>query len=333
MARQRSNPLKRVSTRLKHFFVAHKGNTYRPGLFARETVSIVALILLLIEGVYLVQVNFVLKNDGFLATVLPAALTTLANADRADLGLPTLTEDPELDKVAQAKAADMAAKGYFAHVSPDGKTPWYWLDKADYPYTYAGENLAVDFTDSVDVEKAWMNSPMHRTNILKQEYTHVGIGVARGMYEGKEVTFVAQFFATRRGEGAKVATAKKPQVRAADSPATQPTETMRPAETRVLGVEKTAAEMPVPDASVVAVASTSPNRAIWYLIVAFTLCVAFFFTLTLFVHSRRRLLHVEVIGGGVALIAIAGLLIMYNVPISVVQLPRSDRAASVALPL
>ena len=47
---------------------------------------------------------------------------------------------------AQAKADDMATKGYFAHTSPDGKNSWYWFKQAGYTFTYAGENLALDFS-------------------------------------------------------------------------------------------------------------------------------------------------------------------------------------------
>ena len=60
------------------------------------------------------------------------------------------------------KAQDMATLGYFAHVSPDGKTPWYWIEKVGYDYQYAGENLAINFSDSKDVTNAWMASPLHK---------------------------------------------------------------------------------------------------------------------------------------------------------------------------
>jgi hypothetical protein len=94
------------------------------------------------------------------------------------------------------KANDMAEKGYFAHTSPEGKTPWYWFKQAGYDYSYAGENLAVNFFESKDVAEAWMNSPTHRANIVKKDYTEIGIAVATGMYEGRQSVFVAQLFGT-----------------------------------------------------------------------------------------------------------------------------------------
>jgi hypothetical protein len=311
--------------KVKHFLVPHKGNKYKPGLFARRSVAIVALVLLMLEGAYLVQVN-IIANRGYFAAVLPAALTALANADRAAQGLPAVAEDSLLDQAAQAKANDMAQQGYFAHVSPSGKTPWYWLDQVGYPYTYAGENLAVDFTDSTDVEQAWMNSPMHRANILKQEYTHVGIGVAQGMYQGKEVTFVAQFFATKQGEGAVAVAAPSPARKLAAVPAEQPVETAAAAP-RVLG--ESAQPAAAPDAGL-AVVSTSPSRMMWYIVTGVTALIALFFSLTLFVHVRRKLFYIEVVGGGFALIAVALLILYYNGLMPSGEIAHDSQAASVA---
>ena len=328
---RRHSRKERPLRRLKHFLIPHKGNKYKPGLFARESIATVALVLLLIEAAYLVQVHVVLKNAG-LASVLPAALTTLTNADRAAEGISPVREDADLDKVAAAKAADMAAKGYFAHVSPSGKTPWDWLDEGGYQYTYAGENLAVDFTESKDVEEAWMNSPLHRANILKQQYTRVGIGVAEGIYQGKQVTFVAQFFATKAADGAA---AQKPVVTAsaAKTPASEPAETH--AEAQVLGAAvQPAPAAETPTGSQIAVEASSPSRFMWYILTGFTGAIAFFFVLTLFVHQRRRMIEVEVIGSGLALLAVAALMYIYNGnSVSYVQTPEANQAASVAISL
>lgn len=138
---------------------------------------------------YLIQ-----KGEG--AAVITSAIFELTNTDRRLNSAPELALDPVLTKVAQAKANDMAQKGYFAHVSPEGLTPWHWYKQEGYAFTYAGENLAIDFSDSADVERAWMNSPTHRANILHKEFTHIGIGIAVGKYEGRETTFVVQAFGT-----------------------------------------------------------------------------------------------------------------------------------------
>ncbi|MCR4325926.1 MAG: CAP domain-containing protein [Patescibacteria group bacterium] len=129
-----------------------------------------------------------------IAAVISAVLVQLSNADRAQNGLGELTVNPVLVAAAQAKANDMAEKGYFAHVSPEGLDPWFWFKQVGYRFEYAGENLAVDFSDSGDVNAAWMNSPTHRDNILDPHYTEVGIATAQGMYKGRTTTFVVQVF-------------------------------------------------------------------------------------------------------------------------------------------
>ncbi len=141
-----------------------------------------------------------LKQTGiqFLAAVLPGEIIAFTNTERSGVAVGTVVESSLLSKAAQAKAEDMAAKGYFSHVGPDGKEPWVWIEEAGYSYTYAGENLAVRFLDSHQVVDAWMASPSHRANIVKGQYTEIGVGVAEGMYEGQPATYVVQYFGTPR---------------------------------------------------------------------------------------------------------------------------------------
>jgi len=148
-----------------------------------------------------------------LAAVITSRLVSLTNSDRSDNGLGTLTVNPELTAAAQAKANDMAAKGYFAHVSPDGRTSWSWFKDAGYSFTYAGENLAVDFTDSDDVNTAWLNSPTHRANIMNGHFTEIGIATAEGEFEGHKTIFVVQMFGTPAASSApsKVVTVTSPK--------------------------------------------------------------------------------------------------------------------------
>lgn len=121
-------------------------------------------------------------------------LTT--NTNRVADALSPLKPNALLELAAQEKANDMAANGYFAHTSPSGLTPWYWFQKVGYNFTYAGENLAVNFTDSEDVINAWMNSPSHRENILNGNFTEIGIATAQGTYNGKSAVFAVQLFGT-----------------------------------------------------------------------------------------------------------------------------------------
>lgn len=186
-----------MASRIKNLLLPHEGNSYHPHLFRQTAVVALISVIVILEGAYIVDTQIAQNHEGFLASVLPAALLDLTNSDRAASGVAPLQNDPQLAQAAQLKANDMASKGYFAHVSPDGKTPWYWLQQVGYQYTYAGENLAVNFDDSSAVEAAWMNSPTHHANIVKPQYTRVGYAVAQGMYDGRQTTFVVQEFATK----------------------------------------------------------------------------------------------------------------------------------------
>ncbi len=131
-----------------------------------------------------------------LSAIYASVLVKLTNEDRVAKNISELTVNPLLEKAAQMKADDMAAKGYFSHTTPDGKSPWYWVLKAGYTYLYAGENLAVNFENSEDVERAWMNSETHRLNIMNPKYTEVGIATSTGIYKGRPAVFVVQMFGT-----------------------------------------------------------------------------------------------------------------------------------------
>lgn len=140
--------------------------------------------------------SFASKSWQFVSAIYASVLIDLTNQERDAEKIDGLIVSPILTEAANLKAQDMASKGYFAHTSPEGKTPWYWFDQVGYKYSYAGENLAVDFTESADVDKAWMNSPLHRANIVNKNFKEIGIGMAEGIYEGRVTTFVVQLFGT-----------------------------------------------------------------------------------------------------------------------------------------
>lgn len=130
----------------------------------------------------------------FLAAVLPALVVDYTNIDRRSDQKGPLTVNPLLTKAAELKARDMATRSYFSHQGPKGETPWSWFDKVGYQYVYAGENLALNFYESSEVNQAWMNSPKHRENILDRNFTDIGVGMALGKFEGRDSVFIVQFF-------------------------------------------------------------------------------------------------------------------------------------------
>lgn len=179
---------------IKLHFIPTDKNAFQPHFLRVKIAGLILLLVIILEGSYLLITCEVLPRSQNFAAIFASVLIEQTNDERnADL-LSTLRVNEKLELAARLKAEDMAAKGYFAHDTPDGKTPWYWFEKAGYDYAAAGENLAVNFTDSQDVTEAWMRSPTHRANIMNGNYTEIGIATARGTYKGKDAIFVVQEF-------------------------------------------------------------------------------------------------------------------------------------------
>jgi len=136
------------------------------------------------------------SSDWLVSTVLPAVVVDLTNKERSDLLTTSLIRNSLLDQAAQAKAEHMAKNQYFAHFAPDGTTPWEFFQAEGYVYAHAGENLAIHFTDSSEVVEAWMLSPAHRKNIVDPKFLEIGVGTARGTFDGYDTVYVVQLFGT-----------------------------------------------------------------------------------------------------------------------------------------
>lgn len=138
--------------------------------------------------------------DGASASdIAPERVVELTNQDRTKQSIAALSVDDKLTQAAQAKADDMADNSYFAHTSPSGVTPWYWIRQSGYDYRYAGENLAAHFADAEDQERAWMESVKHRENILNPNYRDIGVAVKRTTENGQSTLIVVQMFGAPSG--------------------------------------------------------------------------------------------------------------------------------------
>ena len=118
---------------------------------------------------------------------LEKQMLDLVNQERQAAGLEPLAPDPELTEVARRHSADMFARGYFAHDTPEGKTPFDRMNDAGVRFLTAGENLALAPTIPV-AHTGLMNSPGHRANILRPQFGRVGIGVMDGGMRGLMVS-------------------------------------------------------------------------------------------------------------------------------------------------
>ncbi|MCA9354223.1 MAG: hypothetical protein KC877_01755 [Candidatus Kaiserbacteria bacterium] len=194
------------------------------------------------------------SSEWLVSTVLPAVVVDLTNEERAELSAAPLQRNALLDEAARLKAEHMAKNEYFAHYSPSGVSPWHWFNEVGYVYAHAGENLAIHFTDSDEVVEAWMDSPTHRQNIIDPKYTEIGVGTAKGTYEGYNTVYVVQLFGAPA-----VAPAPRPvPVAPTPTPAPEPL-VVASAPEQVVEAVPELASLPVPVP--VAVDSESTSRA------------------------------------------------------------------------
>lgn len=139
------------------------------------------------------------------ATIITAdEIIRLTNLEREKANLAPLKFNESLAQSAAAKAKDMNKYNYFTHTSPKNRPFFSWIQEADYNYTVAGENLAMDFHTPQGVMKGWMKSSKHRENVLLPEYTEIGVSVLSGQINGQPTTFVVQHLGTT-DEGAVLA--------------------------------------------------------------------------------------------------------------------------------
>src|SRR4051812_49776079 len=146
------------------------------------------------------------------AAVEPA-IACLVGAQRAAHGLPAVRPAAALTLAARRHAADMVARGYFAHVSPTGGTVDRRARRTGYlleaPCWALGEDLGwapPPLATAQAVVTAWMASPSHRSVVLDRDFREIGVAVAgrAPAGDGAGATFVLELGATMacaRSEG------------------------------------------------------------------------------------------------------------------------------------
>ncbi len=121
------------------------------------------------------------------------------NTIRSENDLSLLDHNDEIASIGRTYSYDMAERGYFSHVSPEGEGPDDRLSGL-YPSTCraVGENLAyVGIAGATDADElaerivtGWMNSKGHRENVLTGRWDSHGIGV----YIGDQRVYATQNF-------------------------------------------------------------------------------------------------------------------------------------------
>ncbi|MEV8228981.1 sigma-70 family RNA polymerase sigma factor [Streptomyces sp. NPDC079167] len=100
----------------------------------------------------------------------------LVNSERAKEGCAPVSGNSLLAKAASRHSADMVARDYFSHTSPDGTDPGARITAAGYRWSTYGENIAKGQPTAAAVMDSWMNSSGHRANILNCAFKEIGIG-------------------------------------------------------------------------------------------------------------------------------------------------------------
>jgi uncharacterized protein YkwD len=131
-----------------------------------------------------------------------AGILCRLNEVRAEHDLPPLERNAILEASSQRHSEDMARRHFFSHRTPDGLNPRERMIRAGYPACecYLGENLYWGAGPNAPPARAleeWMKSPGHRANVLRRDFTQVGIGVVyeAPFWVGKRdaVTYTADF--------------------------------------------------------------------------------------------------------------------------------------------
>lgn len=181
---------------MKNFFycliLPHPSNNHRATILHHRIISLFIFFFVFSTLFFSSSLNPFGDRLSALADISVAELVSLTNQQRVQNGLSPLSENPLLNSAASSKADDMFAKNYWAHNSPDGTTPWFFIKQAGYNYVYAGENLARGFASATDVISAWMASPEHRENMLSGNYKDVGFSVKSGNLTGEETLLVVE---------------------------------------------------------------------------------------------------------------------------------------------
>ena len=100
----------------------------------------------------------------------PPPSLTLSMKERREEGLGSLIADDLLKSIADIRAKEIVSK--FSHERPDGS---YYYSVLPKQYLQSGENIAMGYSSASSVVEGWMNSSGHRQNILKSEYSHIGV--------------------------------------------------------------------------------------------------------------------------------------------------------------
>lgn len=117
-----------------------------------------------------------------LLTPAEAEMFRLVNEERVKAGLPPFSLDMRLVRLARLKSEDMYKSHYFGHVSPTYGTAYDMERKAGISARVMGAENIAKATTVARAHQLFMNSPLHRANILDPRHDAIGIGIVTTPY-------------------------------------------------------------------------------------------------------------------------------------------------------
>jgi uncharacterized protein YkwD len=109
---------------------------------------------------------------------------------------PPVTWDDRIEESALVHSLDMAENQYFDHIAPDGSNAGDRLIDADYQPDAWGENILVGLENISVVLDNWIESPSHCDVIMHPNLHELGVGMARGNYQGRSTLYWTMVMAT-----------------------------------------------------------------------------------------------------------------------------------------
>lgn len=121
---------------------------------------------------------------------MESSIACLINEERTSYGLQPVTPNSDLRQAALSHSNEMVNQGYFAHTSPAGLTFMDRIEATGYMRSartwVVGENLVWGngpLSTPRSLVTAWMNSPPHRENLLRDRFREIGIAAVVGTPE------------------------------------------------------------------------------------------------------------------------------------------------------
>lgn len=124
----------------------------------------------------------------------------LTNQERINHGLPALQKRDDLSAIAQQRANELAVLYDRDHLRPNGEKWYQMLYREGMYYGQMGENIAAGQTSPEEMVDAWMNSQVHRDNILSTDYDYLGVGFYYDPDSYYKYHWVQDFYGTYKGD-------------------------------------------------------------------------------------------------------------------------------------